>query len=69
LTIVLSVFFWPLCCLFSFNHCVVCFLLTIVLSVFFWPLCCLFSCDLRLLVSLWYLQSANCTGSLFLYWR
>jgi hypothetical protein len=34
LTIVLSVFFWPLCCLFSFDHCVVCFLLTIVLSVF-----------------------------------
>jgi hypothetical protein len=25
LTIVLSVFFWPLCCLFSFDHCVVCF--------------------------------------------
>jgi hypothetical protein len=32
-------------CLFSFDHCVVCFLLTIVLSVFFWPLCCLFSFD------------------------
>ena len=31
--------------LFSFDHCVVCFLLTIVLSVFFWPLCCLFSFD------------------------
>jgi hypothetical protein len=35
-------FFWPLYCLFSFDHCIVCFLLTIVLSVFFWPLYCLF---------------------------
>ena len=42
LSVLLSFFFWPLCCLsfisFSFDHCVVCplflFLLTIVLSVF-----------------------------------
>jgi hypothetical protein len=37
--------FWPLCCLSSFGHCIVCpSLLTIVLSVLlFWPLCCLSS--------------------------
>jgi hypothetical protein len=56
LSVLLSFFFWLLCCLFfcpfSFDYCVVCsfvlFLLTIMLSVllsfFFWPLCCLFFC-------------------------
>jgi hypothetical protein len=34
-TIQMSVFFKPLYCLFSFSHCIVCFLLAIVLSVFF----------------------------------
>ena len=57
LSVILSFFCWPLCCLsfcpFSFGHCVVChfvlFLLVIVLSVilffFFWPLCCLSFCS------------------------
>jgi len=47
---VLSVYYWPLCCLSIIGHCVVCLLLAIVLSVYYWSLCCLSSIDLRLLV-------------------
>jgi hypothetical protein len=37
--------------------CMFCRLLFVLLYFFFWPLCCLFFFDLRILITLWYLQS------------
>jgi hypothetical protein len=44
----LSFFFWSLCCL----------------SFFFWPLCCLSFFDLKILITLWYLQTLPTTSEL-----
>ena len=42
----------------SLVFCVVfCRSLFVLLSVFFWPLCCLSSYDLRILITIWYLQT------------
>ena len=47
----LSFFFWSWCCLSFFFWSWCC------LSFFFWPLCCLSFFDLRILNTLWYLQT------------
>ena len=62
LFVFLSIFSWPLCCLF---FCLLATVLSVLLSlghcVVFpsvsWPLCCLSFFDLRILITLWYLQT------------
>ena len=48
--------------IFSFI-CMFCRSLFVILYFFFWPLCCLFLFDIRILITLWYLQTLFITDT------
>jgi hypothetical protein len=47
--------------------CMFCKSLFVLLSFFFWSLCCLFFFDLRILITLWYLQTLLVTDCINVY--
>ena len=60
-------FQWGLCYSMFSVICMLCRSLFVLLYFFFWSLCCLFFFDMRILITLWYLQTLHILTSFWVF--